>query len=352
MITFLRGWFQRYLSEAEAVALFSILLTCFLLFWGLGHVISPIVSSIVLAYLFEWIAAELEQHGITRRLSLALVYSLFLLFFLGILLFLLPLLWQQFGALFDDLPTIALEIQELLYRLPEHFPEYVSHAEINGFVQELLALLRNIGRSVLSASVSSIPTLVILLVHLILVPFMVFFLLKDRDLIARWFMQFLPERHHRLNELWTELNDQFGNYIRGKVAEMFIVGVSTYIAFFLFEMKYAALLAALVGMSVFVPYVGAVIVTIPVVLVAFFQWGMSADFLWSMLAYTVIQAIDGNVIVPLLFSEAVNLHPIAIVISIIVFGGLMGAWGMFFAIPLAIIIKVLMAYWPRADVLS
>jgi putative permease len=107
------------------------------------------------------------------------------------------------------------------------------------------------------------------------------------------------------------------------------------------------LLAALVGVSVLVPYIGATVVTIPVAIVAFFQFGWTTEFAWVMGIYAVIQALDGNVLVPLLFSEVVNLHPIAIIVAVLFFGGLWGFWGVFFAIPLATLVKAVMDAWPR-----
>ena len=112
-------------------------------------------------------------------------------------------------------------------------------------------------------------------------------------------------------------------------------------------LHYAALLSLLVGLSVLIPYVGAAVVTIPVALVAFFQWGWTGDFFYLMLVYGIIQALDGNVLVPLLFSEAVNLHPVAIILAVLVFGGFWGLWGVFFAIPLATLIKALLQSWPK-----
>jgi putative permease len=107
------------------------------------------------------------------------------------------------------------------------------------------------------------------------------------------------------------------------------------------------LLGALVGLSVIIPYIGAVVVTIPVAVIAYFQWGWSADFAYLMVAYAIIQAIDGNVIVPLLFSEVVDLHPIAIIVAVLVFGGLWGFWGVFFAIPLATLVQATLNARPR-----
>ncbi|NQD96119.1 AI-2E family transporter, partial [Pseudomonas sp. CrR25] len=146
-----------------------------------------------------------------------------------------------------------------------------------------------------------------------------------------------------------EMNQQIANYIRGKFIEILICGVVSYIAFAALGLNYAALLALLVGLSVVVPYIGAVVVTVPVVLIGLFQWGLSDQFLYLMVVYGVIQALDGNVLVPLLFSEAVNLHPVAIICAVLIFGGLWGFWGVFFAIPLATLFKAVLSAWPRRE---
>jgi putative permease len=114
-----------------------------------------------------------------------------------------------------------------------------------------------------------------------------------------------------------------------------------------FGLNYAMLLALVVGLSVIIPYIGASVVTVPVVLIAWFQWGWSPPFLWLTVAYLIIQALDGNVVVPLLFSAVVNLHPVAIIVAILIFGGIWGFWGVFFAIPLATVVQAILSAWPR-----
>ena len=89
--------------------------------------------------------------------------------------------------------------------------------------------------------------------------------------------------------------------------------------------------------------------TIPIALIGLFQWALVQQFTILMIAYFFIQALDGNVLVPLLFSEAVNLHPVAIIIAVLVFGGFWGFWGVFFAIPLATLLKAVMNAWPRVQ---
>jgi putative permease len=136
--------------------------------------------------------------------------------------------------------------------------------------------------------------------------------------------------------------------VRGKAVEIIIVGSVTFITFSLMGLQYAALLATLVGFSVLIPYIGAAVVTLPVAILAFFQFGWGWDFGSVIIAYGIIQAIDGNLLVPLLFSEVVNLHPIAIIVAILIFGGLWGFWGVFFAIPLATVVNAILRAWPVA----
>ncbi len=146
-------------------------------------------------------------------------------------------------------------------------------------------------------------------------------------MIGRWARGYLPRERALINRVADEMKRQIANYIRGKVIEIFICGGVTYIAFAALGLNYAALLAMLVGISVVVPYVGAVVVTVPVALIGLFQWGWGDQFIYLMIAHGIIQALDGNVLVPLLFSEAVNLHPVAIICAVLLFGGLWGFWG-------------------------
>jgi putative permease len=105
------------------------------------------------------------------------------------------------------------------------------------------------------------------------------------------------------------------------------------------------LVSLFIGLSVLIPYIGATVMTIPVVMLAFFQWGPSPEFTYTVIAYGIIQLIDGNILVPLLLSGVVNLHPVAIIVAILVFGGLWGIWGLFLAIPLATLVHAVIKTW-------
>ena len=118
--------------------------------------------------------------------------------------------------------------------------------------------------------------------------------------------------------------------------------------FSLLGLRFSILISFFVGLSVLIPYIGAIGMTFPVASVAYFQWGWSSELAYVVGAYILLQILDGNVLVTLLFSEVVDLHPIAIIVSVLVFGGLFGFWGVFFAIPLATLVNAVLHAWPRA----
>ena len=171
-------------------------------------------------------------------------------------------------------------------------------------------------------------------------------MMKDKDELVLWFGNFLPRNRPLMSAIWKEMDEQIANYIRGKVVEIIIVGSAAYLIFILIGINYALALSVLVGVSVIVPYIGAIAVTIPVVAIAYIQWGFTGEFYSVTLAYLILQIIDGNVLVPIIFSEAVNLHPVAIIAAVLFFGGIWGLAGVFFAIPLATLIKAIINAWP------
>ena len=237
--------------------------------------------------------------------------------------------------------------QELLMQLPEKFPSLVNEVQVQEISTYIRGELISFGQVLITKPLASVVGLIAILVYLILVPLLVFFLLKDKQMILKWLEDFLPGDRDLTNEVWFEVNQKIASYVRGKFAEILIVFSVTLITFKYLGLNYAMLLAVLVGLSVIIPYVGAAVITIPVMFVAYAQWGISGEFAYVLIAYAVIQFLDGNILVPLLFSEVVNLHPVAIIAAVLFFGGLWGIWGVFFAIPLATLINAVINAWPK-----
>ncbi|MDA5549950.1 AI-2E family transporter [Yersinia massiliensis] len=352
MLELLLQWYRRRFTDPQVIALLVILLAGFVILYFFSGILAPLLAAIVLAYLLEWPTARLQRLGCSRLWAATLVLVVFGGITLLAVFVVAPTVWQQGNNLISDMPKMLNKFNAFAQTLPSRYPALVDAGIVDMMAENLRNKMSGMGESVVKFSVASLIGLLTLAIYLILVPLMLFFLLKDKEQMLNAVRRVLPRNRGLAGQVWLEMNQQITNYIRGKVVEMVVVGVATYLVFFVMGMNYALLLAVLVGFSVLIPYIGAVIVTIPVVLVALFQWGLGADFWTLFVAYLVVQGLDGNLLVPVLFSEAVNLHPLVIILSVIVFGGLWGFWGVFFAIPLATLVKAVIHAWPEELVLE
>jgi putative permease len=344
----LGGWVNRYFSRPDAIFLISVLLVIALVLYALAGALAPVLTGLVLAFLLQGLVGRLEKLGSPRLLAIAVAMIVLIGTVATAVLLVVPLLWQQAADLLALAPTLVGMLRDGLSSLAEAFPEFITEEQILGVVNESSKELGNLSGVLLESAFSQVFSLFGLLIYLVLVPISVFFLLKDKELLMAHLASLLPKDRPLLDAVGSEMNAQLGNYVRGKAVEILLVGTVTFITFLFFGLNYAALLGVLVGISVLIPFIGAAIVTLPVFMIAVLQFGWSLDLAWVMLAYAIIQFLDGNVLVPLLFSEAVDLHPITIIIAILAFGGLWGLWGVFFAIPLATFIKAIYVAWPRA----
>jgi putative permease len=345
----LREWYDRYISDPQVVILGVALIVGFLVVVTFGKMLAPVLASIVIAYLLDGAVEKTQQLGAPRISAVVLVFILFMSFLVFALFWLVPRLSYQVTQLVRELPYIISLGQESLVQLPQQYPNLFTEAQVSDLMDAIRTEITAMSQRVLSYSLPAVFGLISLMVYSILVPVMVFFFLKDKHHILAWLSKGLPKERRLVDEVASDVNDQVANYVRGKVWEIFIVGAVSFTTFTLMDLNYALLLATMVGLSVIIPYVGAAVVTVPVAVIAWFQWGWSPEFGWLLFAYGVLQALDGYLLVPLLFSEVVNLHPVAIIIAILIFGGLWGFWGVFFAIPLATLVQAVLNAWPDRD---
>ncbi len=353
MFDYINSWYRRYFTDPQAALLVVLLVVGFVIVFTMGKMLAPLIAAIIIAYLLEGPVQKLQKKTSSRSLSVYIVFILFMTFLCFLLIGLLPILSRQLSQFLQEVPYMIANGQELLLKLPEKYPEIISEAAVREVISAIKGGVSDLGQDVLTISLASIPAIITVLVYLILVPVMIFFFLKDKEVIISWLTRFLPAERSLITEIWHEMDGQIGNYIRGKANEILIVFAVSFVLFTLMDLNYASLLALAVGLSVLIPYIGAAVVTLPVALVGYFQWGLDSHFMWLMISYMVLQFLDGNVLVPVLFSDAVNLHPIAIIVAILVFGGLWGFLGVFFAIPLATLVKALINIWPTtADYLQ
>lgn len=349
MIDVFQEWYRRFFPEPQVLSFALLLLAGLLLVIYFGGILAPVLAAVVIAYILDGAVEWLVRWRVPRTLASAIVFTVFVAVVLLALVGLGPLLSQQLTQFFGELPKMLAHGQQALLRLPEQYPNLISADQVTNILTVIQSELASFGQRVLRFSAASVVGIITIMVYFVLVPLMVFFFLKDKQRIMVWSASFLPTERQLARDVWHEVNSKIASYIRGKFWEILIIWAVTYVTFKLLGLNYAMLLAFMVGISVIVPYVGAAVVTVPVAFIAYVQWGLTSEFAYVVLAYAIIQFLDGNLLVPLLFSEVVNLHPVAIIVAVLVFGGLWGLWGVFFAIPLATLVNAVIKSWPTAD---
>lgn len=297
----------------------------------------PIITSIVLSYLLHKIKKILILLKCPVNLSFLITYSLFISFFLLLSIMIFPVIVNQITEVTDDAPFIIQKIDILINKFIKTYPSTLSSEQNNSFFSILFTSIQIVGKIIISLAIWIIKTLTKLTIYAFTIPILVFFFLKDYIQIALWFKKIIPEQLSFLEKVWEESSQQINNYVKGKVIEILIVALANYILFKIYGLAYPIFLGFCVGLSVVIPYVGTIIISIPITIISALQLGLTQDCLNLNIIYAIIQFLDGNILVPILFSKAVKLHPLSIIFAVIIFGSTLNIYGLFFAIPFAII---------------
>ena len=263
---------------------------------------------------------------------------------------LLPIMLEQLTLFIKSLPSMLEKGKDLLSNAFTKNLNITTETQLSNIFATMNNEISSVGKSLLTYSLASAGSIFETIIYMIIVPILIFFLLYDKNKIYGWFKKFFPEKLDLSKKAYAELDLKIGNYIRCKFIEIIVVWIVSFVFFAILGLKYPLLLSFLCGVSVIIPYVGAIAVTIPIIFVSYFQWGTSPDFWYVLIAHALIQIVDGNIFVPILFSDAVNIHPVAILIAILFFGTIWGIWGVFFAIPLAVLFNTLINIWPKMEV--
>ena len=342
MRSLVRQFLNRFFSNEESIyfALLLIAFSIFIIFFG--NVLLPVIVSIVIAFLLNGLMRSFVSMNLSGGLSLTLTFIIFFGVYLSLFMA-LPSIGTQINNLLQNLPSIVNSFQTTITEMNNYF----SEEDLDLIFANLSNQLNSLLSSALGQLAGTISLMFNAILYAIMIPIMVFFFLKDKNVLLPIAAVILPKDNRLMKSVFAEMNDQLFNYVTGKFLEMIIIASASYALFAILGLPYAILIAILVGLSVIIPIFGAILVTIPVVLVGLYEWGLTENFYWLLGVYLLIQILDGNVLVPILFSNRNNLHPVIIIISVLFFGGIWGFWGLFFAIPLATFIKAIINSWPE-----
>ena len=353
MIKHLNNLFKRIFNNEETVIFSLVIAFILILFSFFAAILTPFIISIVVAYLLVGLKKKIQSYNISESLSAIFAFSIFIIVGAGMFIWLIPLIYVQLESFVLALPDSYNKFTVFIESLSTKYPDLVSSEQISVFFQsvqtELLSIIESedLVENLVMSSIAGIQSTISVLLYIILFPILVYFFFFDRKNIINGLGKIIPGDKIMLSQVWSEMDIQLSNYIRGKALEIIVVSLLAAILFYSFGLSYSALLAVLVGVSVLIPYVGAFVVTIPVVIVGLVDLGgFGSQFYLLIGLYLLLQFIDGNILVPIIFSEAVKLHPLLIIFAVFLFGSMFGFWGVFFSIPLATLIKAVWNSWP------
>lgn len=345
----LNDWVKDRFLRPEVAVLLLVILIGLIIIVFFGQTFAPILAGIVIAFLLDSVVSFFVKYlKFPRSLSVAITYIAFCALFIVAVVFLIPSLLHQLSQIVDHMPEMLKQFHLTLDNLLESHPKIFTQDLINDikvYTKVSPEKLPQVGKYIWTYSLASIPSIITWVVYLVLVPLLTLYFLKDKTSLMSWVANIMPERRRLLIKVYSEMKHQLGRYVQGKFIEVIIVWLTAYIGFLVFGLKYSFLLGFAVGLSSIIPYVGMILVTIPVAFIGLLQWGFSAHFMYMFIVYLIIQGLDGTLLVPILFSGAVNLHPVAIIAAILFFGTIWGFWGLFFAIPLATLVRAVCSAW-------
>jgi len=334
--------FKTYNAYTQTFKIFVCIIALVLAgFYLLSSVLIPIVISFTLYAIFEPATLYLVRHNINHSMAILIVLVFLVLFSLLAIGFALPQLVEQIGLLQAKLPSIFLKLEDFLTQYSAEFSDQIGvDLDVSGMIISTLSQSSSLGQSfLLNLSNKLLGVTIVLL----LVPFLTYYLLKDFRSVRNRVMDWLPNASFELGWLiYHKVSQQLQAYTRGVMIQSIIMSSICIVGFSLIGLDIPILLGAIAGILNLVPYVGPIISILLSLLVASAMTPFDPSLLYlGALVIVTAQVIDNVIVIPAVIANAVNLHPVQVILGIIIFGSLFGTLGVILAIPAIATAKII-----------
>ncbi len=312
----------------------------------ISSILKPFLSAIVLAYLLNPIVEMFERKGLRRIYSVIFVYVIFIALILLFSLILVPKLMKDIKVLLENLPQYAIQFQTMLKGFQDGYINSNLPQGIKDIIDENIYAAQDIIIVSLQTTLDSVIMRFSKILDIILVPVIVFYLLKDAGYFKKQAMLLLPKKHrNKVILLFRDIDNAFGRFIRGQIIIAAFVGIMTTIVLTIIKVKYSVFLGLFAGISNIIPYFGPIIGIVPTVFFALIDSPTKA--IYAAAAFLLIQQIESGILTPKIIGESVGVHPVYVILSLIVGGKVMGIAGMILAVPVMVAIKLTMRHLLR-----
>lgn len=311
----------------------------------LPGILITFIVSVIIAYIINPAMVKLEEKIHNRTLAILLVYVLVVLVFVLIFVMIIPGTMREFRNFVAQLPRMMSNFTGFLDEIQRQSvgkDTFLSNLipELIGSLKTNLLNLQNFVFSSMGQVMASVSTIVSGILRLILVPIISFYLLKDKEIIIDKIVSAVkPEKRESFLDISREIDASMASFIRGKLIMAFFVGVLTAVALLLFRVDFAIVIGIITGVADIIPYIGPFLGFLPAILMALFDNPIKA--LWVGIVFGLIQWAENNLLGPRILGTTTGMHPIVVLLSLIVGGGMFGVPGMILSVPVVAIIKIL-----------
>lgn len=331
-------WFRFLLSTLLIFAIINLAMRVPFVFYPIGVAFSTLMPIIIIGgilfYIFRPIVKLLSKK-MPRIVAILLIFILFIALIVGFSLWIGPLIFRQIQSLIENFPSIVRGVQNQSNRVLSS--QWWSYIQEQDFLPALnpdtiAANFRNTLTGIGSNILSFTGVLVSALTSLVVVPFVLFFLLKDGDKLPASFLKLLPQDSRAEGaKILHDMDENLSAYIQGQAIVSLFVGVLSYITYLVLGVDYAIVLALVATFTNVIPYLGPIIGAVPAIVVAFFQEPILA--LWVLIGITIVQQVESNFISPNIMGKKLAVHPVTIIFLLYIGGNLAGLIGMILVIP-------------------
>lgn len=311
-------------------------------FHFLKAVLGPFLIAMIISYLLNPIVNMLSKRAVPRSIAVLFIYTLFLLSVIIIIINTLPLLEEQLKEMAEHLPKWNEQIQYMINEYNDHGRDLLPSSIQSAIENSLNRMEQGLGKGV-SRMMDGIGHTINQFFFALIIPFLAFYMLKDVHSFEKNIKNMIPKAKRReFLQLFKEIDQALGNYIRGQLLVCVVVGVCVYIGYLFIGLPYALILAIVVGIFNIIPYLGPVFGAIPAIFVAFTV--STKMVLFVLLINLVVQMLEGNVLSPQIVGRTLHMHPLFIIFALLVGGEIGGVFGLILAVPMFAVGKVIIEH--------
>jgi sporulation integral membrane protein YtvI len=336
-------WKINHKTLKIAFLLLIILIAVYLLYL-VRVILLPFILAIVLAYLLDPLVSYIEEKGISRTLSILLVYAsvitgLFLALFYG-----LPVIIKELVVFGETVPIYTRQIQDTLKEFYANYQRIEIPESLRQVINENINNLENLLISSLDSMAEKTVGFFSGIIIFLIAPILAFYIMNDKKNIYTKLVSIFSVRWRKeIGLLWKEIDRTLTKFIRGHLLVALIVGLMTTIGLLIINVKFAILLGIIAGLFDLIPYFGPIIGVIPALFVALLD--SKSKVLYIILLTIVIQQIEANLLSPKILGESVGLHPLTVIFVVLVGGHLFGFIGLIAAVPITAVVRIIFNYW-------